>query len=324
VLKGTLGYIVGAPPMGATHYEVAGVLQASCSKANCRTEDVLDMATGLLSFLEPTSAQPNRPKELLAQINALLNHEKLKPLMDSMSTGMTVDGKTGEDGVIALGNLLINNTKAIGTTKAAFEHDYHCNIEVQLNSTLGSLVNWSDPAYASLRTMLDQFIGAHTDCNAPHNGAHSLLYDMLDPTRPEPLLVPMQKVLACSQENDPNSALMKMVYQLAFVEDTLGLKNLMGAIEQVANQDDRLAILTFTKTLLKMIRADEEGTAAARKLCAQALDTHPPADGGRTNAQLVLPVAYDLFAAGATSELICVADTLLFGCAGGSQPACAP
>jgi hypothetical protein len=118
--------------------------------------------------------------------------------------------------------------------------------------------------------------------------------------------------------------MLSLVYDLAFKGQELGLAQILGALEALADLDGRATLVTFLKRACIMIRADEEGIIAARGLCARALSTTPPAEGGASNAELVMPVVADLFGGGASHELVCVTDSLLFGCASGPQPACAP
>ena len=83
-------------------------------------------------------------------------------------------------------------------------------------------------------------------------------------------------------------------------------------------------------TVANAIRADEQAIDSSAKVCRTLLSTDVNtrlADGGvqaQSNAQLALPVVGDLLAAGIVSEGICAIDTLIYGCAGGAQPACAP
>jgi hypothetical protein len=80
-------------------------------------------------------------------------------------------------------------------------------------------------------------------------------------------------------------------------------------------------VIETLRTLIVAIRNDDVGLSAAVKVCSIAL-TATPDSSGLSNAQRVVPVATDLFQKGAVAEILCVADTLLYGCAGGRQPAC--
>ena len=44
----------------------------------------------------------------------------------------------------------------------------------------------------------------------------------------------------------------------------------------------------------------------------------------QSNAEQALPSVANLFEQGVVGEAICAIDTLVYGCAGGSQPACGP
>ncbi len=320
VVGGTLGYIIGAKPGSQSHYKVADALGASCQKASCKTEDLLDMLTGILSFIEPTKEQPKRHLELLAQLNDLLNDPRAQPMMQKIVTKMS------QDDFVGIARVLIDNILNFPTDPAQFAAAYHRDLEIKINDLLTSFgIARNDPQWADLRVKLDAVLGPHegaNDLNKPHGNVHALLYDLLDPTRPDPVLKPMQGELACMKQVDPDFNLVRMTYDLAIVDDVLGIKNLMGAIQKLAEKDDRLSILSLAKNLIKMIRKDELGTRATREICVTALETQAPAPGEKSNAELLLSVAYDLETDGVMPELICVVDTLLFGCAGGTQPAC--
>ena len=92
----------------------------------------------------------------------------------------------------------------------------------------------------------------------------------------------------------------------------------------------RGALIHLLGTIATAIRNDEQAIDSSAKVCRTLLSTDANtrlADGGiqaQSNAQLALPVVGDLLAAGIVSEGICAIDTLIYGCAGGPQPACAP
>jgi hypothetical protein len=140
------------------------------------------------------------------------------------------------------------------------------NLEVKLNDLLKS-TSWNSAPYIGLRALLDQVIGPHTpsDTTSPY-AKTPLLLDLFDPSRPYPVLQPLQAVIAC--------------------------------LNNLNNQEHLDGIAAGAKTSLT------------------------PADGGVPNAELVMPVLQSVFEGGALSELFCLIDTLLYGCASGPQPAC--
>lgn len=314
-----MGYVVGAalePP----HYEPVGVLAASCTKAYCKTEDLLDVGVGFLAWMEPTVTQPTRPKDILALLHAVLQDPGMNELRLSAEANM------GEEALVAFGNILLDNVMAFPTDPDAFVVKYHRDLEVKINDLLTSTlkITREDPKSASLRKLLDQLVGPHelADIDVPHGSSRPMLMDLLDPTRPDPILPALQSTLACMRKNDPSSSMLRLVFALGFKGDELGLEQILGALEGLADLDGRATIVTFLKRALVMVRNDEEGIIAARSLCAKALSTTPPASGGASNAELVIPVVAGLFSGGASHELVCLTDSLLYGCASGTQPAC--
>ncbi len=320
LLAGIVDYIVGNPPSAQEpHYELATALSATCSKAYCRTEDTLDLVSGLLAFLEPNAGQPDRPKAILGKLTALFSHPSI---VDAL--GLVAD-HMGEEELIVFGNLLLDNLMVLPTDPDKFPTAYHRGLEIAINDLLTSAgITRESEQYGDLRRALDEVIGPHekADESLPHGELRPVLYDLLDPGRPQPVLGPLQKVLGCVRKNDPSSSLMRMVFALAYKEGLVGLDEIFGVLEGLAQMDERASLVTFARLSVAMIREDEEGTRAFRRICAAVLDTRPPAEGERSNAELILPVAADLFEDGAVGEAICVTDTLLHGCAGGERPAC--
>lgn len=321
LLARVLGYIAGAglePP----HLEVATVFAASCSKAYCKTEDLLDTLTSMLSFLEPTVTDPKRPVRILGLLSDLLNDAEMESLRTALNSQM------GEEQMVAFGNILLDNVMALPTDPATFTAKYHRDLEIKINDLLTGTLGLTRQKAPSLRALLDQIVGPHEvgDLDKPHvdAGAAPLMMEMLDPRRANPLLPPLQGELACLRKNDPNSAMLRMMHALFYKGDTLGLGKILDALVGLAELDERVSILTFVKRTVVMIRQDEAGTTAMRRLCAKALDTSTPATGGPSNAALMTTVAEDLFSGGAVGEIVCVADSLLYGCASGPQPACQP
>jgi hypothetical protein len=322
LLAGALRYIVGSPPSATvSHYEVAGVLSDLCSKpAICRPEDTFDMLAGILSYVAPTTAEPKRPKNLLATLNAFLQHPSVKSLLASMTAKLTLDE------LILFANLLMDNLFAMPTDPAKFANVYHRDMEVKINDLLTSTLKISrtDPKYKDLRLALDKILGPHEkeDESQPHGNVRPMMFDMLDPGRPQPILVPMQRSLDCFRKVDTKSVLMQMVHALGYKEGVVGLNDIVRALEGVADTDDRGTIVHFAIMLVGIIRQDGDGLLASRKLCATLLSTKKPADGSKSNAELITPLVTEVFEQRAVQEIVCVADTLLFGCAGGPRPAC--
>ena len=319
-----LSYVVGTGA-GTAHYEAAQVVGATCTKAYCRIEDTIDVLVGLLAFLESTFEEPHRAQDVLTLLRDLYAHPGMAALVERAQ-------QINEADLVTTSNMLVENVANLPTDPSAFRRDYLMNLEVKLNDLLQS-TSWNNAPYIGLRALLDQVIGPHTpsDTTSPY-AKTPLLLDLFDPSRPYPVLQPLQAVIAClnnlnTQEHlDGIAAGVKLVFALGPQSNTgtnaIALADVLGALEGLTEIDDRDSLITFGRRALVMIRDDEEGTTAARKVCAKALDDRAPADGGVPNAELVMPVLQSVFEGGALSELFCLIDTLLYGCASGPQPAC--
>jgi hypothetical protein len=138
------------------------------------------------------------------------------------------------------------------------------------------------------------------------------------------IMTPLRSSLNCLTMQDRNSDLVRMIYRLAIEEQCseFGLTRLTNALQGLQDVDKRGSLIFIANVLAKAIRADELAVDSTAKVCKEVFATTKAPGEVRTNAELALPAAADLVRAGVINEGICAADTLLFGCAGGSQPAC--
>jgi hypothetical protein len=111
-----------------------------------------------------------------------------------------------------------------------------------------------------------------------------------------------------------------MVYRLAIEEQCpeFGLTRLTSAVKGLQDVDQRGSIIYLLNVIARAVRTDELAIDSAANVCRTVFSN----SGNPSNARLALPVAADLVKSGVINEGICAADTLLFGCAGGQQPAC--
>lgn len=146
---------------------------------------------------------------------------------------------------------------------------------------------------------------------------------LLDPNRVPNVLGPLKKVVSCYTTQDPNSEVIRMVYRLGFEADhpAFGIYALVETIDGVRKEDARGSLLFVVRELLQELKKDELAVDAAAQVCATLLSTET-SQGGQSNAEQVLPGLADAFDAQVLPELLCAVDTLVFGCAGGEQPAC--
>lgn len=138
------------------------------------------------------------------------------------------------------------------------------------------------------------------------------------------LMTPVRRSLNCLTTEDQNMDIVRMVYRLAIEEQCpeFGLTRLTAAIKGVQDVDQRGSLIFIVGTLAKAVRSDELAIDSAANVCRTILTTARAPGAAQSNAQLALPVVGELVKGGVVNEGICAIDTLLFGCAGGQQPAC--
>lgn len=141
--------------------------------------------------------------------------------------------------------------------------------------------------------------------------------------RPD-LMTPVRRALVCYEGKDLNFDLVRMVYRLALEEgcSEFGLTRLTAALQGLQDVDQRGSLVYLAGTLATAVRSDETAIDSAAIVCKTIFSTATAPGEARSNAQLALPVAADLVKNHVINEGICAADTLIFGCAGGAQPAC--
>lgn len=138
------------------------------------------------------------------------------------------------------------------------------------------------------------------------------------------IMGPVRRSLNCLSSKDTNMDTVRMLYRLGLEEQCpeFGLTRITGALQGIKEHDQRGSIPYIINVVAKAIRAEEEGAVAAAKVCRTAFSTARPAGATRSNAELAMPAVTELVEVGVINETICAADTLLFGCVGGPQPAC--
>lgn len=150
------------------------------------------------------------------------------------------------------------------------------------------------------------------------------LKKIIDPNFRPNIIGPTKKALNCVNKKDLNYDLVRAVYRLALRDQLpeFGLTRLTGIIGGLQQVDQRGSLIYLVKILAQGVRADEQAIDSAARVCRTVLSTRPQPNQVRHNADMVLTVAGELFAGGVVNESICAMDTLIYGCAGGSQPAC--
>lgn len=135
---------------------------------------------------------------------------------------------------------------------------------------------------------------------------------------------PLKASLNCLTSTDRNFDLVRMLYRLSIEEQcqAFTLTEITTALQGVIEVDARGSLIFIVNVLAKSVRNDELAVDSAADVCRTIFSTARGPDTVRSNAELALPVAGQLVEDGVINEAFCAVDTLLFGCAGGPQPAC--
>ncbi|MBQ4333908.1 MAG: hypothetical protein IJC63_00930, partial [Myxococcaceae bacterium] len=131
-----------------------------------------------------------------------------------------------------------------------------------------------------------------------------------------------QGFLYCWRNIDPDSDIARFVLELDAGEGVVNMSWLVDILEALIAVDDRIAMITFTRRTLQMMRADAEGTSAVQRICAAFLDDTPDPITGETSVDILMPGVREFFATDTLRELFCLLDAFLYGCSGGPLPAC--
>jgi len=190
---------------------------------------------------------------------------------------------------------------------------------VAIGNTLLTAVQGADPQ--ALQNAFDQLTLIPADVRAD---LQPLVADLKVILQTPSLIEPIKRALNCLKVSDKNSDIMRMLYRLAIrdMRPEFGLTRLSQIFKQLQDVDQRGSLIYLANTLAKAVRSDEVAISSAATTCKTLLSTSAPPGQSQSNAQLALPVVADLLRNGLVQESICAIDTLLFGCAGGTQPAC--
>lgn len=285
LIGGAVDYLIGkAPSADVPHYEVAGVLSGMCRQSVAC--QMSDTLDLLIGFTD--FAQTDAGKAAIPHLVALVNNPALEPyLSDNAQT------YGGEDGMVALFKVL---TQTIEGMESPDDLD-----------TLPI-----DQMPAELQPDLKAVIAD--------------MKLMMDPAREPNLLAPLKKVMNCMSVQDTNSEIVRMVFRLGLVQHlpAFGLHNLIDVVNTLLAVDERGTLLHLANTLVVSLRQDDQAMTSAAKVCEALFSNTVEPGETQSNAQLALPVVSTLFDQGVLEEGVCAADTLLYGCAGGTQPACTP
>jgi hypothetical protein len=285
LIGGAVDYFIGKAPSATTpHYELAGVISSMCQPS------VACQMSDTLDFLAGFTdfAQTDAGKAMIPHVVALVNNPALEPYLsdDAQTYG-------GEAGMVAVVKLLTQTVEGM-----------------QSPDDLDSLPIDSMPA--DLQPDLRNLVAD--------------MKLMMDPNLQPNILAPMKKVMNCLSVEDTNSELVRMIFRLGLEQHlpAFGLHNLINLVNTLLSVDQRGTLLHLVNTLVVSLRQDDQAMNSAAKVCEELFSNTVAPGDTQSNAQLAMPVVSTLFDQGVLEEGVCAADTLLYGCAGGTQPACTP
>jgi hypothetical protein len=248
---------------------------------------------GLTAYLQTSDGQ-----KLLMDGNALVNNPEFRIYLASAESTDGGQSFGGEDGVVALFQVVVPIIQGL---QQPSDLD-----NIPINLFPQSLQQDLTPLIADAKLLLD-------------------------PNRQPNVINPLKKILGClnNEESMPSSnyALIRMVYRLAFVANlpAFSLNGLTGTIQQLEAQTETFNRILYLVNLFAVaLRNDPTAAVSLGEVCNVLFDAQPLPGETQSNAQLVLPAVATIFEQGVASEAICAVDTLVYGCAGGSQPACPP
>ncbi len=284
-IAGVLNYVRGTSPASrkAHHYEVAQVVSDLCQQT------AQCQATDTADLVLGLTAYLGTPEGRAGLDNALalVTDPRFEPYLrgDGAAYG-------GETAILALAKVL---------TDALIGMEHPDDLD---NLPL-------DIVPEDLRPLLQQGLGD--------------LKVLLDPAREPNVFRPLKRALNCLNSKDGNQELIRMVYRLGLEArlPEFGFTRMLQTAVGLRETDERGTLLHLTSRFARALRDDEEGLRAIATVCKELFSTHAPPGQTHFPAQLAVPVIADLFEEGVAAEALCAADTLVYGCAGGPQPACA-
>jgi hypothetical protein len=284
LMSAVINYVVGREPSSSVpHYnEIGPVLSGMCEQS--ATCNMKDTLELLSGML--AFAQTPEGQAGLDRLETLVNHPDLQLYL-------TDDGNDygGEKGFVALARLLMQTVEGMDDP-----------------SDLNALPTAAFPA--AIRPLLETGIGD--------------LKLMLSSTRSPNILRPLQKVSHCVGLKDPQLNLVRMIYRLSIEAPIpeFGLHNMVHILAELRRSDSRGSLMWIGAKFIQTLKDDDQAADAAAYACRTLFSTQMEPGKLKSNAEMALPVVADLFRDRVLNEAVCAADTLLYGCAGGTQPAC--
>ena len=284
-ISGVLNYVRGTSPASRkeNHYEVAQVISDLCRQTD-RCK-----ASDTADLIVGLTAYLGTPEGRQGLDNALamVTDSRFEPYLrgDGAAYG-------GEEAIVALAKVLIDAVKGMA------HPDDLDNLPL-------------DIVPEDIRPLLQ--------------GGIADLKVLLDPAREPNVFRPLKRALNCLKETDANQELIRMVYRLGLEArlPEFGFTRLLETAKGLRDTDERGTLLHLTSRFARAVKQDEDGLRAIAHVCKTMFSTEAPPGQTHSPAELAVPVLADLFEDGVAAEALCAADTLVYGCAGGGQPACA-
>ena len=276
ILADILRYANGThPQLPGEHYETLPVLRQIVRA--CGDAEFKALGHGLIDALRP----PAGLRLLDAATKVLRNPDGQRFL-----SGLDVNGDVGRTGFATLIGLLAQRIRQPSFTPA------------------------------DLDQVLDDLVYPFIAQAFPDNGLEADLRGLmgevkllLDPARDPQVLRPLQSVMGCALDRDPDNILLGSAYDLLFVGQTVALDDLPELARALIALDDDGSLLATADILWGDLMSNQRITEGVADLAYQLFTEE--------NARALNPVLILILDSEIPAEMIGMADMLLSGCGGG-------
>lgn len=273
LLADVLRYVDGGfPEVSGDRYGDLPVLRTVARR--CGGDDLVDLVDALLAYLTP-----ERAHTALRTLLRLLRN----PDAERFLRNLDVEGGIGKDGFVALGRLLLDTVRS-----DAFD-------PAQIDQLMEDLVY---PSVA--QTYPDH------DLEGDLRAAVGVLMEMLDPQRSPSIVAPLQGLLTCQADADPDDALLGMVYDLSIAAGSVDLDQLLETLDHLVDLDPEGSLTRAGRRLFADLAADEE----LRDALARTIDILLREE----NARRLVPALVEVLDSEVPEEVVAILDAILGGC----------
>lgn len=293
ILAKTIGYMSnsGRGADGREHYEVVEVLHRTAVNAGrCSPKNLVDVIDGTVVFFrnDPSCGEACQGVRLLDAIEKLIGDPALQNLLSGYENA-EADG-SGRKSWAALARFLGQQIEDMPD-----DENYFRAIQTVVD-LLYTFMDKDPATYGHLRAQVEIIVAG--------------LRELLNPNRPNAILIPFKSVMRCINQVDTEQALVSAVYDLLSREgdegEGLDVLELVSAVGDVVRLDRNGVLAGALHAVLKTLSDDDDALEGVRRFLEQAQTTE--------NARLVFPVLQKMIEQGVIKEFLGLADELLYGC----------